>query len=496
MRDLGRKIAKGAAWMVALRLISRLLGVASTLVLARLLAPEDFGLVALATTVIALLDIASEFNFDLALIRDRDAGRPEYDTAWTLIILKCALLAALLVALAGPAASFFGDERLRPIFWVLAGCLLLEGFGNIGTVDFRRDLDIAKEFRFHLWGRLAQVGTAVPLAFWLGDWRALVAGICARYGALFLASWTMAAYRPRLSLARWRELVRFSKWVLVNNGLGYLRERIDQLVVGKLLGPAPLGLYAVAQEIADLPASELAQPVARAAYPGFARLAHEPARLARAFLDSLASLLVVTVPAAVGVAILADPLVRVLLGPKWLEAAPLVAALAFYGAMRSASALVGPLLLALGRVRIEPAMIALHLLLLVPLLSILVAEAGLFGAAIALGVCAAAHLLLGLCVVGRLLAIGPRAVLGRVWRGLVASALMAAAVHALCARIDPPLLQLALGIPAGAAVYAASLFALWWACGRPPGPERMVLFELAATRAIPLLDRLLAGARR
>ncbi|MCS6779977.1 MAG: oligosaccharide flippase family protein [Geminicoccaceae bacterium] len=489
-------MAAGAAWMVALRFASRFLGVASMLVLARLLTPEDFGLVALATTVAALIDIASEFNFDLALIRDRGAGRAEYDTAWTLIILKCAALAVVLAALAAPAAAFFDDARLEAIFWILAGCVLFEGFGNIGTVDFRRDLEIAKEFRFHLFGRLAQVGVAVSLAFWFRDWRALVAGIVARYVALFVASWTMSAYRPRLSLARWRELVHFSKWVLVNNGLGYLRERIDQLVVGKFLGPAPLGLYAMAQEIADLPTSELAQPVARAAYPGYARIAHEPARLAQGYLDSLAMLLAVTLPAAVGIALLADPLVRVLLGAKWLETVPLIGALVLYGVLRTASTLAGPLFLAMGRVRIEPALLALYLALLVPLLFVLVERLGLMGAVVALTICAAVNLVLTLLIVGRLLRLSLRRVAGAVWRTTVATAIMAMVVGWLERQLGDPVLELAAGVGCGALSYGAILFALWWAVGRPAGAERTLLAQLAALPVGGSVGRLLAVARR
>jgi PST family polysaccharide transporter len=253
VQDLARKVAAGALWMVALRLTTRLLGVASMLVLARLLTPEDFGLVALATTIAALLDIASDFNFDLAIIRDRGAGRLEYDTAWTLQVLKGLLLALLLLVMAAPTAGFFADPRLEPILGWLALAAFIQGIGNIGTVDFRRELDIAREFRFHLYGRLAQFATGIALAVMWRDWRALVAAIMARRVVLLVASYTMAPYRPRLSLARTRALVDFSKWVLANNALSFVRERIDALIVGKLAGPAPLGLYTIAQEIADLP---------------------------------------------------------------------------------------------------------------------------------------------------------------------------------------------------------------------------------------------------
>lgn len=480
VQDLARRVAAGAAWMVALRLATRLLGVASMLVLARLLTPADFGLVALATTIAAMLDIASDFNFDLAIIRDRGAGRPEYDTAWTLQVLKGLLLALLLLALAAPMAAFFADPRLEPILWWLALAACLQGLGNIGTVDFRRDLDIAREFRFHLYGRAAQFGTGIVLAALWRDWRALVAAIMARRVVLLIASYSMAPYRPRLSLARLRTLVDFSKWMLANNALSFVRERIDALIVGKLAGPGPLGLYTIAQEIADLPTSELAQPVARATYPGFARIAHEPRRLADGYLETLGLVVAVCLPAAAGIGLLAEPLVVSLLGPAWLEAVPLIQVLALYGAMRTVSTSTGPVFLALGRVRVEPALLAVYLVLLAPLLLLLVSREGVLGAAIALNLCAALHLALNLLIVSRLLRLSPARLIGATWRTLLATVAMGAGVHLATASVEPPGLRLLVGISAGGPLFLATLGGLWWLAGRPPGAERTLIVQLGA----------------
>lgn len=475
MEDLARRVAAGAAWMVALRLVTRLLGVASMLVLARLLTPTDFGLVALATTIAALLDIASDFNFDLAIIRDRRAGRPEYDTAWTLALAKGVLLAVLLAGLAGPLARFFAEPRLAPVLGWLALAAFLQGLGNIGTVDFRRDLEIAREFRFHLYGRLAQLLAGVGFALLWRDWRALVAAILARRVALLVASYTMSAYRPRPSLARLKALVDFSKWVLANNALSFVRERVDALVVGKLAGPGALGLYAIAQEIADLPTSELAQPIARAAYPGYARIADERGRLANAFLEGLGLVLAICLPASVGIALLADPLVQVLLGPAWVAAVPLIEALVLYGLMRTVSTLAGPVYLALGRVRIEPALLALYLAMLLPLLTLLVLRMGVLGAVWALSACAAVNLVLNLVILTRLLGLGPGRMVAVVWRTLVAGALMATGVATVTQLVELPGARLAVGVATGAPLFAASLFGLWWLAGRPAGAERTLL---------------------
>src|SRR5690349_8288264 len=105
-------MARGAAWMVLFRLFDRSVGIVSTAVLARLLVPADFGLVAMAMSVIAIIELATAFSFEVALIQKADPGREHYDTAWTLNILMAAGAALLTAALAAPAASMYGDQRL------------------------------------------------------------------------------------------------------------------------------------------------------------------------------------------------------------------------------------------------------------------------------------------------------------------------------------------------------------------------------------------------
>ena len=153
MRDpgepsLGRRMAAGALWLVGLRLVLRVLGLVSTLILARLLVPEDFGLVALATTFAAFLEAASDFNFDLAIIRQNDSTLADYDTAWTLNLLKATLIAALLFFSADVLAVFFEDERLGVLFELTALAALIQGFWSVRTVDFRKHMQLSKEFYF------------------------------------------------------------------------------------------------------------------------------------------------------------------------------------------------------------------------------------------------------------------------------------------------------------------------------------------------------------
>jgi O-antigen/teichoic acid export membrane protein len=197
---------------------------------------------------------------------------------------------------------------------------------------------------------------------------------------------------------------------------------------------------------------------------------------------------VICLPSGLGIALLAEPLVGLLLGPAWLEAVPLVEALVLYGLMRAGSTITGPVYLALGRVRIEPALLALYLAMLLPLLPLLVVRLGVIGAVLALSLCAAVNLALNLVIASRLLGLGAGRIAAVLWRTLLAAAAMAAGVAAAAAAVEPPLARLVAGIGVGLPLFVASLLGLWWLCGRPAGAERTLLARLGE-----LVDRLPRG---
>ena len=171
--SVGTRMARGAAWMVVLQSADRVLGFLSILVLARLLVPEDFGLVALAMAIVGSLTAFSEFGFDLALIQNQSAQRKHYDTAWTLGLLRGLLLAGLLLLISKPNADLMGDQRLVTLVYVLALVPFIESFINVGIVDFRKDLVFRKEFLYRFSSRLGGVLTTVTLAFFWRDYWAL-----------------------------------------------------------------------------------------------------------------------------------------------------------------------------------------------------------------------------------------------------------------------------------------------------------------------------------
>src|SRR5687768_2663069 len=128
--SLGRSMAEGAGWSVALRLADRVIGLVSLSILARLLLPEDFGLVALAVSFIALVEMFGQFGVELALIRNQHAGREQYDGAWSINIMTAAGVSLALVLLASSAANFFQEPRLEAIVYWLALAHVIRSLEN------------------------------------------------------------------------------------------------------------------------------------------------------------------------------------------------------------------------------------------------------------------------------------------------------------------------------------------------------------------------------
>lgn len=480
-RGLGLRVAKGAVWMIALRFAVRAIGLVSMVVLARILVPADFGLVAMAAALSGALAAMSEFGFQIALIQNQAADRRHYDTAWTLGLIRGLVVAGVLAAGANPLAAVFSDPRLEPILFVLAAGVVALAFENIGVVDFRKNLQFQREFLYRGFAKIASFAVTVPLAIILRNYWALVIGMLTGQLAAALLSYAMCDYRPRISLSAWRSLIRFSKWLLLNSVLSFLYLRVDTFVIGRLAGAHPLGLFNIAREIASLPTSEMVAPIRTAILPGYAKLAFDRERLRAGFTTTFGLIVMLALPVAVGLGLLAEPLVRLALGVRWLAAAPLLQILAIYGAINVCMANTWPVFIALGRPWINAALVLLGLVVLVPLLLWSVSNAGVVGAAWSLVAVASIVLAGNLSVSLRLLDVSSWQLVSRVWRSFAAAFVMSAAVLLIEAQWQPLESQFGLAllllssVSTGALIYLAVLWLLWRATGSSDDPERQAL---------------------
>ena len=167
---------------MAWRLGMRVLGLVSTLVLVRLIRPADFGIIALATSFMQTIDGMLTLGTEEAVIREAAPDGAFYDTAFTLNLLRGLSVTLLVAAVAWPAAGFFADPRLGPVLLFVACLPLLDGFSNIGTVDFRRDFAFHKEFAIMVLPKLCGIMAAITAAVLLRSYVAMLVGMARQPG--------------------------------------------------------------------------------------------------------------------------------------------------------------------------------------------------------------------------------------------------------------------------------------------------------------------------
>ena len=475
-------LVQGTLLTVAMRWTDRLIGLVSTLILARLLTPADFGIIAMATLVIALADVLLDLGTNIALVRDPNATREHYDTAWTLRLIQTALSTALIIAAAPLAADYFGDARVQPVLQILAFSLLLGGLENIGIVAFHKQMQFGDEFRVLFARRIAGFVITIVAAIVLRNYWALVIGTLGGRLLGVVLSYLMHPMRPRLSLARFRALFAVSQWMLLRGIGDFLNQGLHRMLVGRWNSAPVMGAYTVAHEIATMPSAELVAPMNRALFPALAAAHEDPAERQRLFLLALGLQAAIAIPAATGLALVAPLAVPVLLGAQWSQATPLLQLLALAGIAHALTAGSQYLLIVLGKLAQATTIIWLQvgLFAALALLAMPGADAEAL-AALRLGVSASA-IFATAAFIRRHGGIALGAMARACLRPLAATSLMALAVFA-SSGIDataslPPAIMLIVQIALGSASYAAALFGLWALQGRPAGAESWLVTKI------------------
>lgn len=383
MATIGDKILSGAMLMMALRLCLKSMGMVSTIILARILQPEDFGLIAMVMSVYAFVEIINAFGFDVVLIQNQKAERDHYNTSWTLKAIFGLLACVVMVVCAPLLADFYGDERVEYLSYFASGIFVINGLCNIGTVNFRKDLDFRKEFYFEFMVKLFAVVFTLFFAYIFMNYWALVLGMVFNSLVRLLLSYWVSDYRPRFCLSKSKELFSFSGWLLVNNLLIYLNMKSKDLIIGKMVGIKYVGHYSIADEIANLPSTELVASINRATFPGYSKVSDNRAKLKELYLSVLASIAIVGVPSSLGLALVSPYFVMVVLGENWLSAIPVFHVLAIAGVFICINTNVGYVFMAIGKPKYTTALLAIRVFLLLSMMILLTGLWGYMGAAYA-----------------------------------------------------------------------------------------------------------------
>ena len=479
MENINQHMVRGMAWMVAARLADRTVGLLSTIILARLLVPDDFGLIAMATAIAGLLELLGAFSFDVALIQKSKAERRHYDTAWTLNLIFGVVCGIGMILLAEFAARFYNEPRLAAVMYVLSISSFVVALNNIGIVDFRKELNFRQEFIFIFVRRIITFFITIAMAVIFRSYWALLIGITLGRIINCWMSYVMSSYRPRLSVAAWREMFGFSKWLFLNNVLHFLRNGGITFVIGRMFSARELGVYRISHELSHLPSTELVAPINRVAFPGYAKM-KTPEEVCTSYLNLLGLITMIILPIGVGIAAVSESMVLTILGDQWVDATALIGILALSGAINATQTNNTSVFLAMG----HPHKIAIfqfcYLAILFPALYFALKKYGIVGAGYAYLLAQIVDAILQTALTKSLLHFSWTQIVKAAWRPISGSGIMYLTVITIDQQIAhyPPWVRLLLDVLSGMTVYAMSILGLWFISGRPLASETTVLSRM------------------
>ncbi len=475
--NAGREVVRGVSWAIVMRWSMRGIGLLSTVILARLLSPEDFGVAAMGMLVIGLLYTFSEFGTSMHLIRVKELDRAHCDTAWTITLLQHVLIGALIFLLAPIAADYFSEPRVVGVMQVLAVGSIIGGFSSVAVPLIRRELKFDLDFRFSVYKRIIKFAATVTLAFILRDYWALVYGHVIATAAGALLSYVIHPYRPRFSLERAGEYIRFAGSILPMRAANQLREMAPKMVIGGMGSSMIMGGFTVSYGLATLFTQEIVQPMGRGLFPNYAKLAADKDRLSAVYRKVLGTVTLLALPIGAGVSVVAEDLVAVLLGDQWDIAIPLVQYLAIGGALFAVThTMFNQILVATGREKSAAVLAWVRLGVTVPILLVGLNWNGAVGVAQATIVAPLVYLPLTYLETRRAVHLPLSALFGVLWRPVAGAALMYLTIRILhMASLDWAALRLLWDIAVGVVTYGVLITALWLLAGRPDGAENTCL---------------------
>ena len=349
---LKQKAVHGVAWVALITIIRRILNFIVKIILARLLEPTDFGLVAIGLLVINTFDLFREFGFSSALIHKKDdSEHTAANTAFIILPIIGTIILAIAYISAPFIAAFFNDATVEPIIRILSVTFLISSFGNVPYTLLEKELKFKKEVLPETISRVGYAGVTIGLALiGYGVW-SMVYGQVISVLLLTLFVWLVSDWRPtfKFDMAAARDLFGYGKNVLAASIFVFVVASLGDAVIGKVIGITELGFYTIAYSIATLPTINITYLVNRVAFPTYSKLKDDKEDLKKAFLKTVNYVSIIGIPVSFGIFILAPEIILVVFGEKWNPSILLLQILCVYALSRSLLASCGSVMYAVGR---------------------------------------------------------------------------------------------------------------------------------------------------
>jgi O-antigen/teichoic acid export membrane protein len=384
--SLTQRVFKSGFWISALRVAVKGLGFIRLVVFARLLTPQDFGIMAVVLVSIDFLYQASNFAVSKALIQKEGDIEGYLGTSWIMGMCRGVLIYSILFFAAPLMASFFNNPDAAKYIRVAAFSPLVLAFGNPRMVYIERELEFQKKFIYEVIGTFLDILVSLVIAFIFRNVWALIAGLLAGNLARFILTYVIVKPFVKLhfDFAKATEIFHFGKWLFLNQILGFTSGRMGDVILGRLISVTSLGYYQMAMKVANLIPEELTHVLSQVLFPAYSKIKDDAGRFRNAVFRVGQLNSIIGLPMTILTCYFAPEIVLYVLGEQWISAIPIVRILAVNMLLGYIGSSFGPFFLSAGRTDIIFKLQIYTLLVLFPAMYLLTLQYGAVGTALAL----------------------------------------------------------------------------------------------------------------
>jgi len=383
--DLTKSVVRGGAWIGTSQIFHQVLRFVAMTILARLLFPDDFGVIAMATVITSAGLNLGNMGFNQALIQRKEVTPGHFSTTfWTALAIGI-ILCVITVAISPLVAIFFNNALVGPILAVLSLTFIIDSLGSVHVAILTKKLEFSKLAIARIGGGIVYLTIAAITALTgFGVWSIVIAELSS-VAATVVLLWVVSRWHPSFvySIQCLKDLWKFGLNLTGARLVASLHMRLDYLIIGRFLTPASAGFYYLAYRTIGMPRERLEAMVTSVTFPAFSIIQDENEQLRRGFLKSVALVSIIVFPLYAGLAIIAPELVKLFFGDKWIMSITPIQVLCIWACVRNLTAPNDPVFMSKGRADIALKTIIIDLIILVPCLLIAVTQ-GITGVAIAM----------------------------------------------------------------------------------------------------------------
>ena len=354
MSSLRKVILSGFFWSVINQLSVTFTTLLITGVLARLISPSDFGIIAMVTLAIGFLNVIKDFGFGAALIQKKEVADDEYSTVFWINIAIGVVLTAIVFFISPYIGRFFNEPRVELMTKILSFTFIINSVGIVWNNKLIKSVSFNQLFYGSFVSTIISGIAAITIAYrGYGIWALvvqtyvqLVLNTCINYFHVkWLPTFTVKKHHVK-------SLVKFGLPLLADQSINFWVRNVDNLLVGRILGEAPLAYYSKAYSLMLLPVRQLTGTLTKVLFPSFSMIQDDKARIASIYLKISRIIAFVAFPVMIAVSLMAEPLILIIYGPQWQPAIPIFKILSILGMFQAIAALSGDIYLSLGETKL------------------------------------------------------------------------------------------------------------------------------------------------